>query len=456
MRMSDTTHHTYTGPNTESQLVTEWAGYPFLEPFSIYKDFGNYTELYELLDSDSKGSSKLWKNCQHYKSAKLTTPTMTDVPVHVYKDAVLSGRAVFKSVYAFASSQFGDLGRLNYGLPDLVNESGGSWSIPEPPGLEALVQRGLNSTLPYIKAELSIVNSLIELKDFKSLPESALRVIRLLEQKIFSLGGVVNTGYYVARTLRDFIYSAVQTGSDAYLQAQFNIIPLLSDIRGIRTALSRLEKRINDLIAQQGRPQRKHFSFTFWEFRDMPDFTAPTSLDTFPFPFVEGQVVMDRYTTTSPTTFHFEIEYNYNFTQYQEEHALLLGLLDSLGVNLNPQIIWNAIPWSFVVDWVAKVGNYLNQFQVRNMEPVINIRRCLWSVTRERRIVVSKKVSSLDAPTDPAFSSYTQLPVIRETSYRRDVFLPGSSSIELSGLSSKEFSLGAALVIAQKRHHYRR
>ncbi len=145
--------------------------------------------------------------------------------------------------------------------------------------------------------------------------------------------------------------------------------------------------------------------------------------------------------------FHAQIEYNYNYTQYQVEHARLLGYLDALGVNLNPSIIWNALPWTFVVDWVLSIGQYLDDFKVENMRPQINIRRYLWSVSRGRVITVHRAVRL--KLTDEQF--WIPLPTVRQTAYRRQVSGVSSSSILSSGLTLKEVSLGAALVIVRKR-----
>jgi hypothetical protein len=127
----------------------------------------------------------------------------------------------------------------------------------------------------------------------------------------------------------------------------------------------------------------------------------------------------------------------------------LLSHLDYLGINLNPAIIWNAIPWSFVVDWVAGVGPYLDQLRVENMAPQINIRRALWSVSRKRVITVSKG-TRVSNPTYHTLLTRNRLPAVTQTAYRRQLFMPSISSIQSSGLTPKEFSLGAALVIAQR------
>jgi hypothetical protein len=43
--------------------------------------------------------------------------------------------------------------------------------------------------------------------------------------------------------------------------------------------------------------------------------------------------------------------------------------LDTLGVRLDPGIVWDAIPFSFVVDWVVDVSAFLHSF-ARNNYPI--------------------------------------------------------------------------------------
>lgn len=56
-----------------------------------------------------------------------------------------------------------------------------------------------------------------------------------------------------------------------------------------------------------------------------------------------------------------------------EIDATLRGLLTVAGVELNPGIIWDAIPFSFVVDWFSNVGDFLEQYRHKALELPINI-----------------------------------------------------------------------------------
>lgn len=316
--------------------------------------------------------------------------------------------------------------------------------IPEPDGLGQLEDRAMSYIWPVVKAELSAINSLIELKDFKSLPST----IKKIETGLYR----IYNGVY------DRLRFILKSSADGYLQAKFNILPLLSDISGIHAALSSAEKRINALIAGAGKPRTGHWSTTITEYS-----AVGSSQSSDPFDPVYGKgslsyYVIRRNVVTEPTTFHVEMQYNYLFSAYQTVHAQLLGHLDAFGVNLNPAIIWNAIPWSFVVDWVVGVGRWLDGLKVHNLEPRVNIRRYCWSVKRERRISTWREHRPL-YPGNPIYSVPVQTapcPLVLERSYRRAIGLPSTSSMTSSGLNPNEVSLGAALVISRRRRNRNR
>lgn len=125
----------------------------------------------------------------------------------------------------------------------------------------------------------------------------------------------------------------------------------------------------------------------------------------------------------------------------------MLGLLDALGVNSNPAILWNAVKYTFILDWVLGVGRYLDQFKRPLMEPLVNIHGALWSVSWNRRTEWSKTYF------DDILGQEVRvvMPAIEETAYGRHLFMPGKSSLTTSGLTSSEVILGGALLVARSR-----
>lgn len=350
------------------------------------------------------------------------------------------------------SFPYGEPGIPNSGLPPFILRDNDPGFIPMVSGYDRLKQLSLNTMLPKVKSELSLVNSLIELKDFKTLP----RTVASVSNYLVSTGARLNLRIRQAKRLP--LRDSLRAASDGYLQLKFNVLPLLSDILGIHAALSRTAKRVNDLVARSGRVRVSHYTHHFNEYADSDSRDGlyyPWSPQGGPsgYPASRGYLVhrlgFRRIVVHEPTIFHAQLKYNYNYTQYQTENAQLLGYLDAFGVNLNPSIIWNALPWSFVVDWVIGVSRFLDRLSKSNLEPMINIIEYMWSVKRLRRIYFHSEVVGLgDKSAGAAIWSH---PVSIESSYRRESDTVDVGSIQTSGLNSTEFSLGAALVLSRRR-----
>lgn len=61
-----------------------------------------------------------------------------------------------------------------------------------------------------------------------------------------------------------------------------------------------------------------------------------------------------------------------------EAEMVLRAYLDALGFELNPRIIWDALPFSFVLDWFFDVGGWVQRFKVDTLElPIVLVDSCL-------------------------------------------------------------------------------
>jgi hypothetical protein len=433
---------------TEPATVKEVTFYkrnvvPSLPPtLTCHQNHASFQKRFEEYVPNSAGGRHIWKDWEHYvRSATANNMGVYDETM-IYNGVInrdYFGQPSLRPFWYMFNDGFGNDDNPVIGIDVMYAKRGADGGfVPEPANLSDLLQTAHNVLLPQVKAELSILNSVYELKDFKSLPSIIQRI-----------GKIPVRG---RRALRELS----RQGAGGFLFSEFAVRPLLSDIAKLRSAILRTQKRINDLVTRNGRVQRRHFQCR------LPDQTGIT--DTSSFHLVNAGPTHELYRSAEGLNirwrnsravlsdsykFHVEMEYNYNYTSYQTAHAQLLGYLDALGINLNPQIIWNAIPWSFVIDWVFGINRWLGQFKVTNMDPQINIRRSLWSVVRDRTVLASVELK----PTSPGLTAdkpVTPICTVVERSYRRKVYRLTHNSIQLSGVNLKEFTLGAALVIARK------
>jgi len=422
-----------------------------------------------------------WKNFEHYKAFRgvpstdgrfLYVHSGQNFPQGGFNAGLMGGSSrALASGYDTQSHEqhpFGEPGLPVSGLPAYISEQVNGDFLPRPGEYSQLEARAMRSMLPGIKAELSLINSIIELKDFKSLAKTAANAAKLSVKRGFTMRQQFRRAY---RSIRRIVNSNVPVEASAaslYLQAQFNILPLISDVIAIKNAIARTEERVRKLVNRAGVPQTTHFTTRLGAENTVEDDSGQYLLIRQPEELSSGllqyqRAYLSRRAVSDEPVFHAELDYSFELSKWQVEHAQLLGLLDGLGVNLNPAIIWNAIPWSFVVDWLFGVSRWLSDRKTLNLEPRINIRGYLWSYKRSRWIYPWATVIRNFTPSDqlPALSDFyypprTTLAAVRETSYKRKVEWPSTSSIESSGVSLSELTLGSALVIARRRLPKRR
>lgn len=443
MSLKETTQHV---PDYVDSIHTDpISGLPHPGPSDdlVYNAVPSYTVRQAYIASP-KEHGRQAKSCDHY-DRKVAGSGPGKIVIPIYYGSGNWGQSSVPA-YCVFNTGFGSMDYPVFGAiaPLASTELGG---INDPPDLDLIVQRGTASLLPTIKADLLSVNSLIELKDVVSVKKSFLAVkqfAKLISQK----GSFSSTA-----TLRELL----RVSSDLYLQKEFNFGPLLSDICGLQTALRRSKNRVNDLVSRSGKMQNRHFTYFINPYNSGTQYTAWSAAGhvaskSWPSSSYACETRVSRLIIEDGCPVHVQMQYNYNYTAYQREHAHILGLLDSLGVNLNPAIAWNLIPWSFVVDWVAKVGKFLSTATVHALEPQINILGALYSFKRRRTYYLNLYTrSQINGPAF-SFQNSASLPSVVEEAYKRVPFMPDGSSIESSGLNAKEFSLGAALVLVQGKH----
>lgn len=426
------------------------------------------------------------KPCQHY-TCEVTNDSFGTWPRIPWRSAAINGVGHYATGasggpdrllpidHATLRSTWGAFGTTHPGIPSMYVEQPDKSFAPTPTGLTTLVEKSLKATLPTIKQEMSLINSVIELKDLKSLPRTLNNMATLLRKatehgktykELYKMRST-DTYYSLRRTFRKedglTLRELFHAPADAHLQAQFGVLPVLRDLAGLYLAITGVGKRINWLVNNQGRAQRRHFTFKWlnrqftsanlvhpntlsYNTGQFAGSTTPPGYSGANRSWMDGIKFYREFIVEKPDIFHAIVCYNYYFKQAQLEHAQLYGLYDSLGINLNPAIIWNAIPWTFLVDWVIGVSRWLNDRAVLNMEPGVNISRYLWSWHTARRT----RTYYVSTTSGSALKQNIYLPDLYESLYRRDITMPSrTNSLYGSGLSDTELSLGASLAITR-------
>lgn len=300
---------------------------------------------------------------------------------------------------------------------------------------DTFVNDAIFDLLPGIKPDMSLLNSLYELKDFKKLPAT-------ISKFKFALSSLRKLKSTKARGKKQTLKMITGLGTDAYLTDQFAIRPLWSDLLSIIDAMTSYRKQVERLLEYEGKIRKSHWVRPCGTELDLLPVTQSV-LSHANTDYYGGNVHKRVVTYPEVPTFRAQLVYRYNLRGFERNNAHLWGALDSLGINLNPAHIWNAIPFSFMVDWVIKVGDFLDRRQMRNIEPITDIIRFSWSYSVRRKVEMYSTLSY----GGPVTTGETKVGETFEDFYYRRPGLPAYDRLlKVSGLSLKEFTLGGAVV----------
>lgn len=374
-----------------------------------------------------------------------------------------------------AEYEFGD----EFGRNTVRAEGHTDW-IPLPDNIDELTAVALQNVMPGVKQELSTLNFLIELKDLRRIVPNVQRALNFSD----ALVGIVK------RIRKDFVgnsakrlpsrlklasrqlkggsrtlLEATQIGAANHLSYEFGLRPFVQDLVQAYQGLLGFERTLRSILDRRGRLIRKHFTCDFRaEYLEDPVRTKVITISSGQFAdrcttIPEGltgafrgygsAVEFERYSVCEPARFVCVVEYQFDLTPVEEALLPLTLLLDRFGLVPNLSTLWNAIPYSFLIDWIAGVSSYLTRFNsIKAFAPSVRIIRSSRSVLYKRRIRTRAK-STQDGGT---FKFWSYLPDVFESAYRRDIdVLTADSFLSTSGLSSRELSLGASLTVSKIR-----
>jgi hypothetical protein len=121
----------------------------------------------------------------------------------------------------------------------------------------------------------------------------------------------------------------------------------------------------------------------------------------------------------------------------------IYSFLDALGFELNPRILWDALPFTFVIDWFFGVGTWLNRLRLDTLElPILLVDGFLQY--KEELSIEWYWVRANDG-------TYTSIPQSGMSSYRRTLFhrmpiYPDAASLAGLGFKMPTVNQAALLV----------
>lgn len=264
---------------------------------------------------------------------------------------------------------------------------------------------------PRFEGEVSMLNFLFELKDFKDIAKYAVKfdwrkVASQLSDFKRSMrtqpfGTVNRTFGQVAERLGNASYVS-RKAAELHLVNEFAIKPLISDVGLILKQASQIVKDVQAEFQEKGlAPQVRHYS----EQTVHKDTRVAQTKGNYMFSYAAERHV---------SIFTATLEYTYDYKLRSDSDAFL----KYWGLKLTPEALWQATPFSFLVDYVIKVGN---AFHSMGLDPNVKVLKhqycesilqkglkgCMYMGGPNRNFVINGKLASDgDLFTGREYTSY--------------------------------------------------
>jgi hypothetical protein len=289
---------------------------------------------------------------------------------------------------------------------------------------------------PTLSSDDSLVNFLIELKDLITMG----KYLRSRRGLLAKLGNSALGGCLFKQLLAE--------GAQLFLTWAYGILPLVRDLYTFSTKFVNFVKSADRLVAQAGQLLSSHSAIEVADSSLWLPYGDPIQVHREGIP-----IWLYREFKWEPETYHATAQYSYRVPELQAVIARLRQFLSLIGLNLDPSIIWNAIPYSFVFDWFVNVGDYLHSLRVDAYEVEVLMSDYCHSV--KCGLVVRTYASGHTPTVDPSnplnLTVQDAKTLLDEATYRaygRVRFKPSAANVQLKSktLTPMHFALGVALL----------
>lgn len=192
---------------------------------------------------------------------------------------------------------------------------------------------------PRIKSEVSMINFLFELKDFSFLTSQFRSLARHRDFRKLTRS---------FRSIRRNDVGLTRPLSEVLLTWNFALVPLMKDLAAIITQMNVETQKVVDKFVSDGtNPTTSHYS-------EQIRYTNP---DDPRFPLTSATRGGSYVNVTK--TASIERSYSYRPESAYAEFMKLWGL------NLTPEALWNGLPLSFLVDYVATINKSIKMMSIQ-------------------------------------------------------------------------------------------
>lgn len=248
-----------------------------------------------------------------------------------------------------------------------------------------------------------------------------------------------------------------------FLNVEFGWKPLLKDLQDIYKTWNSLNSMMAQIIRDNGKPVRRRGTL----YRNVESI-APVQTHTNPLPFqslgavgqadVNGEGYDKRGTWREITTSEkiwFSGQFRYHIPDVTDDRWSAQAKLALFGLNPTPSLLYQVMPWSWLIDWFANVGDVIDNLSSNGIADLI-VDRCY--VMRHFKRVT--RYTSYTTPIIRDFSSYnagilrepqaTFITEVVEERKERAAASPFGFGLQIADLSDRQFAILTALGLSKQ------
>jgi len=312
--------------------------------------------------------------------------------------------------------------------------------------LDSYAQTAVDAMRPKLAQGVSLLNFVLELKDLKHWGKVGNALERIhtrsrrwddnrpkARRRFGDSLPYSDISYRMPKGRKKMLKDIVQRLTGAHLEASFGIVPFVSDVVSTIVQLSAFEYNLSQLKRYANTPQRRRYrryipnqdgsaAVRDWRYGDVDakTYNNPYGNDEFDRPPI---YLIQRARWIRRPVYHATMDYIYSLPDVTEAELKVRGLFDVLGLKLDPGIAWDAVPYTFVIDWVADVSAYLHSFARNNLSILLsNVQFChsvAWHYEAEVVILCQSKSPTAFFPPPTWWTQKMSNENSMGTAYRR-------------------------------------
>lgn len=237
----------------------------------------------------------------------------------------------------------------------------GETIAPSQEEVDGFNMRAMDAMQPGIELAMDLPTFLTEISDIPKLLDSQilkkLGIQRLDAKEVTSKLKKTN-GFITRFVLDDKVRKETLTKAVAgdFLAYSFGIAPTIADAKALYQGFKDVDKRLSELLARAGKPCLAHYS----ERPDRPSLDVDMILN----------VYNDKLTLKyegGPSKLTATLAYTYYLGKVRDmskNMQRMLAYMQMLGFDNPLRTIWERVPFSFVLDWIIPVGDWLEQCNI--------------------------------------------------------------------------------------------